>query len=82
MHTRITGAGKFPDTLPLPDGGLSVRQKLQRDGTIATMLIPLWESVTWWKLWVPDAANFAEAVVEWVWLPIADPVIFVPDTAP
>ncbi len=31
---------------------------------VATMLIPLWESATWWRLVVPEAAHFAEAVVD------------------
>jgi hypothetical protein len=59
-----------------------VWRKLQHDEGVATMLIPLWESATWWRLVVPDAAHFAEAVVDWVWLPRADPDLFVPGTAP
>jgi hypothetical protein len=31
---------------------------------------------------MPDAAHFAEAVADWVWLPRADPNLFVPGTAP
>ncbi len=46
------------------------------------MLIPLWESATWWRLVVPDAAHFAKAVVDWVWLPRTDPDLFVPGTSP
>jgi hypothetical protein len=31
---------------------------------------------------VPDAAHFAKVVVDMVWLPRADPGLFVPGTAP
>ena len=41
-----------------------VWQNLQHDGSVATMLILLWESATWWRLVVPDAAHFAEAMVD------------------
>ena len=47
-----------------------------------TMLIPLWESATWWRLVVPDGAHFVEAVGDWVWLPMSDPDLFVPGMAP
>ncbi len=46
------------------------------------MLIPLWESAPGWRIVVPDAAHFAEAVVDWVWLPRTDPEFFVPGTVP
>ena len=46
------------------------------------MLIPLWESTPWWQLACPDAAHFAECVVDWVWLPRSDPALFVAGTAP
>ncbi len=46
------------------------------------MLIPLWESAAWWRLVALDVAHFAEAVVDWVWLPRSDPDLFVPGTAP
>jgi hypothetical protein len=59
-----------------------VWRKLQHDGVTATMLIPAWESATWWRLLVPDGVHFAEAVVDWVWLPRSDPDLFVPGTAP
>ncbi len=59
-----------------------VWEKSQHDGAIATMLIPLRESATWWRLVVPDAAHFVEAVVDWVWLPRSDPDLFIPGTAP
>ena len=41
-----------------------VRQKLQHDGGVATMLISLWKSSTLWRLVVPEAAHFYEAVVD------------------
>ena len=60
-----------------------VWRKLQHDGVIiATMLIPSWESATRWRLVVPDEVHFDEAVVDWVWLPMSDPDLFVPGTAP
>ena len=60
-----------------------VSRKLQHDGVIiATMLIPSWESATRWRLVVPDEVHFDEAVVDWVWLPMSDPDLFVPGTAP
>jgi hypothetical protein len=59
-----------------------VWRKLEHDGAIATMLIPLWESATWWRLVAPDVAHFVEAVVDSVWLPRSDPDLFVPGTAP
>jgi len=46
------------------------------------MLIPAWESATWWRLVVPDGTNVAEAVVDGVWLPMSDPDLFLPGTAP
>jgi hypothetical protein len=40
-----------------------VWRKLQHDGVIATMFIPSWESITWWRLVVPDWVHLDEAVV-------------------
>ena len=59
-----------------------VWRKLQSDATIATLLVPLWESATWWTLLVPDAVHFDEAVVDWVWLPRMEPTLFVPGVGP
>ncbi len=56
-------------------------RKLQSDAAVATLLVPLWESATWWTLLVPDAIHFAEAVVDWVWLPRMEPALFVPGSA-
>ena len=46
------------------------------------MLIPPWESATWWRLVVPDGVHFDEALVFWMWLPRSDPDPFVPGTSP
>ncbi len=46
------------------------------------MLIPLWESAPWWQLVCPDAAHFAECVVDWVWLHRDDLALFVAGTTP
>jgi hypothetical protein len=59
-----------------------VWRKLQSDAAVATLLVPLWESATWWTLLVPDAIHFAEAVVDWVWLPRMEPTLFVPGVGP
>ncbi len=59
-----------------------VWRKLRKDGTKASLLVPLWESATWWTLLVPDAVHFSEAVVDWLWLPRAEPNLFVPGRAP
>ncbi len=31
---------------------------------------------------MPDAIHFAEAVVDWVWLPMMEPTLFVPEVGP
>ena len=59
-----------------------VWRKLESDAATATVLVPLWESATWWTLLVPDAIHFAEAVVDWVWLPRLEPALFVPGVGP
>ena len=57
-------------------------RNLKHDGGATTMLVPQWESATWWGLIVPDAAHFSEEVVDWTWLPKGDPSLFVPGGAP
>jgi len=57
-------------------------KKLKHDGDVTTMLVTLWECVTWWGLAVPDAAHFSEEVVDWVWLPRGNPSLFIPGGAP
>jgi hypothetical protein len=59
-----------------------VQRKLQSDAAVATLLVPLWESATWWTPLVPDAIHFAEAVMDWVWLPKMKPALFVPGVGP
>ena len=46
-----------------------VWRKLQHDGVTTTMLIPSWESATWWRLVVPDGVHFAKAEVDWCGFP-------------
>jgi hypothetical protein len=55
---------------------------LERDVAIATLLVPLWDSATWWTLIVPDEIYFADAVVDWVWLFKTDASLFVPGIGP
>ena len=57
-----------------------VLRKLKHDGAAATMLVPLWESATWWGLVVPDAAHFSEEVGGLDWR--GDPSLFIPGGAP
>jgi hypothetical protein len=81
MRSPTTEAGDRLGALPLHDVG-QVWRKLQNDGASTTLLVPLWESSTWWILFVPDAAHFFEAVVDWVWLPRSEANLFVPGTTP
>ena len=49
---------------------------------VATILVPKWESSTWWHLVVPDASHLSDWVVDWVWLPRAEKDLFLGGTAP
>ena len=49
---------------------------------IATLLVPMWESATWWHLVVPDGPHLSEYVVDWVSLPRGDPDLFIGGKAP
>ena len=49
---------------------------------MATVIVPIWESSTWWGLAVPDFAHLANEVGDWVWLDMSDPDLFVPGSAP
>ena len=49
---------------------------------MATVIVPLWESSTWWGLVVPDSVHLADEIVDWVWLDKSDPGLFVPGSAP
>ena len=59
-----------------------VWRKLRGDGTVATVLVPLWRSSTWWGLLAPDGVHFCEEVVDWVWLPRGEQSLFVPGSGP
>ncbi len=48
---------------------------------MATVIVPIWESSTWWGLVVPNPAHLANEVVDWVWLDRSDPDLFVPESA-
>ena len=49
---------------------------------VATLIVPLWEFATWWGLVVPDSAHLAYELVDWVWLDMSDPDLFVHGSAP
>jgi hypothetical protein len=34
--------------------------------TLATLLVPMWESSTWWDLVVPDGPHLFQYVLDWV----------------
>ena len=55
---------------------------LREQEATATILVPLWDSATWWLLVAPDAVHLSDAVLDWVWLPREDPTLFVPGVAP
>jgi hypothetical protein len=59
-----------------------VWRKLRSDGARATILVPLWESATWWGLLAPDGVHLSEEVIDGVWLDRSVPDLFVPGTAP
>ncbi len=59
-----------------------VGQKLRQKLVVATIIVPFWESVTWWGQVVPDSAHLANKVVDWMWLDTSDPDLFVPGSAP
>ncbi len=46
-----------------------VWRKLRNDGTTTTVLVPLWQSSTWWGLMAPDGVYFSMEVIDWVWHP-------------
>ena len=49
---------------------------------MATIIAPFWESTTWWGLVVPNSAHLANEGVDWVWLDMSDPDLFVLGSAP
>jgi hypothetical protein len=50
--------------------------KLRNDGTVATVLVPMWQSSAWWGIFTPDGVYFIEEVVDWVWLPKGEHSLF------
>jgi len=59
-----------------------VWRKRQNDGDIATMVVPVWQSSTWWGLFARDGVHFAEEVVDWVWLRKEEHILFVLGSSP
>ena len=59
-----------------------VWRALREQQAVATLLVPMWESATWWRLVVPEGPHLAECVVDWVWLPRDDPDLFIGGRAP
>ena len=55
---------------------------LQAQGAAASLLVPLWESATWWQLVTPEVGHLSDCIVDWVWLPREDPSLFCPGTVP
>jgi hypothetical protein len=45
-------------------------------------MVPLWESATWWWLQAPDGVHLSDEVIDWVWLDMSAPDLFLPGTAP
>ena len=45
-----------------------VWRKLRSYGARATILVPPWESATWWGLLAPDGVHLCDEVIDWVWL--------------
>ena len=59
-----------------------VWRTLRAQGARATMFIPVWESATCWHLVAPDMVHLYDEVIDWVWLPRADPAFFIHGAAP
>ena len=57
-------------------------RKHSDQGAIATIIVPLWTSATWWHLVAPDAIHLSKHVIDWTWLPRNDPTLFVPGQTP
>jgi hypothetical protein len=52
-------------------------RKLREQKAIATLIVPLWTSATWWQLIAPDAKHFSEFVIDWMGLPMNDSSLFI-----
>ena len=59
-----------------------VWRALREQKAVATILVPMWKSSTWWHLVVPDGSHLSECVVDWVCLPRGDPILFIGGQAP
>ena len=59
-----------------------VWRTLREQAATASMLVPFWESATWWQLLTPEVGHFSDHIVDWVWLPREDPSLFCPGEAP
>ena len=59
-----------------------VWRSLLEQGAVATILVPLWQSATWWLLIAPDAIHLSEFVVDWMWLPRTRQDLFLGGCAP
>ena len=55
---------------------------LREHQAVFTLLVPMWESSTWWHLVIPDGPHLSEYVGDWVWLPRGDPNLFIGGQAP
>ncbi len=59
-----------------------VWQKLRQERVVAIIIVFFWESFAWWGLVVPDSAHLANEGVDWEWLDMSDPDLFVHGSAP
>jgi hypothetical protein len=59
-----------------------VWRALREQQAVATVLVPVCESSTWWHLVVLDGRHLYEFVVDCMWLPRGDPNLFIGGTAP
>ena len=59
-----------------------VSRALREQNSMASILVPLWESSTGWHLVVPDAIQLSESVVDWVWPPWGEMGLFLGGAAP
>ena len=59
-----------------------VWRTLREQRAVASMLVPLWKSATWWQLIAPEVGHLSDRVVDWLWLPRGDPHILCPGAAP
>ena len=53
-------------------------RRMQACRASGTLILPFWDTSTWWHILAPDGVHLAEYVVDWLWLPREDPALFVP----